>query len=76
MYDNDIDMAMNDLENLRFAIGFVFIVASILKLATLGGILHISWLEREAESPWATYGIPLMLIIVGADLIRQSMKYK
>ena len=35
MYNNDIDMAMNDLENLRF-----------------------------------------VLIIVGADLIRQSMKYK
>ena len=58
----------------RIIIGTIFVVASLLKLATLCGIFHIAWLERAAEEPWATYFIPCLLILVGADLIYNGLK--
>ena len=62
------------MKNFRLLIGIIIVVASLLKLLTLWGVVHISWLERVAEEPWATYGVPLILILVGADLIRQAVK--
>ena len=53
----------------KAVIGVVFVVASILKLGTLQGIIHIKWLERAAEDPWATYFTTCLLIIVGLSLI-------
>lgn len=50
------------------------VVASLLKLATLWGFLHITWLERAAEEPWATYLAPCILILVGADCIYNGAK--
>jgi hypothetical protein len=43
-------------------------------LAVIGGLFHISWLERVAEEPWTTWGVPLILICVGSDLIYHSLK--
>lgn len=60
----------------RIIVGIVFVVASILKLATLWGLLHIVWLERAADEAWATYLAPCILIIVGADLIYNGLKGK
>ena len=62
------------MKYMRLLIGIIFVVASLLKLLTLGGIFHISWLERVSEDPWTVYGAPIILIIVGADLIYHGMK--
>ena len=64
------------MKNFRLLIGIILVVASLLKLLTLWGVVHISWLERVAEDPWTTYGVPLILILVGTDLIRQAVKEK
>lgn len=44
-------------------IGIVFVVASILKLLTIWGIVHITLLERISDDPWAVYLAPFILII-------------
>jgi len=59
---------------LRLFIGIILVVASLLKLATLWGLFHITWLERAAEEPWATYLAPCILILVGADCIYNALK--
>lgn len=64
------------MKYLRLIIGTVIVVASLLKLLTLWGITHISWLERVSDEKWTTYGVPVVLIIVGTDLIRQAVKSK
>ncbi len=58
----------------KLIIGIIFVVASILKLLTLWGIVHISLLERVSDEPWAVYLPPFILIIVGADLIYHGIK--
>ena len=50
--------------NRRTIIGFIFIVAALLKLADMWGILHLS-LER----PWTEYFGPLFLLYVGFELV-------
>lgn len=62
------------MKHLRLIIGIIFVVASLLKLATVSGLIHISWLERVSDEPWTVYAAPIILIIVGADLIYQSTK--
>ena len=59
---------------LRLFIGIILVVASLLKLATLWGIFHITWLERAAEEPWATYLAPIILILVVVDCIYNALK--
>ena len=49
-------------------------MASLLKLAAMWNILHWGWFERVAEEPWAKYLAPVVLIIVGLDLIYTGMK--
>ena len=61
---------------LRLFIGILLVVASILKLFTLWGIIDISWLSRTYDEPWATYGVPLIILLVGSDLVYQYMKSK
>lgn len=61
---------------LRLCIGVILVVASLLKLATLWGIVDIAWLNRMAEEPWATYLAPVILIIVGLNLIYEFYKSK
>lgn len=48
----------------RTIIGFVFIVAALLKLADMWGIFHLN-LER----PWTEYFGPLLLLYVGIELV-------
>ena len=50
------------------------VVASIAKLLTLWNVFHISWLEGISEEPWAVYGVPLILILVGSDQVYHSIK--
>ncbi len=64
------------MKYIQLIIGIIFVVASLLKLLTLWGFLHISWLERISDEPWAVYSAPIILIIVGADLIYQGIKGK
>ena len=61
---------------LRLCMGVILVVASLLKLATLWGIVDSEWLNRTAEEPWATYFAPVILIIVGASLIYDFCKAK
>ena len=53
----------------RTVIGIPFVVASLLKLATLWGILHWSWYETMTEGPWAMYFCIFILLYVGVHLI-------
>ena len=46
---------MNTNMKPRTVIGVIFVVASLLKLATLWGVLHWSWFETMSEGPWAMY---------------------
>lgn len=62
------------MKYLRLIIGIIIVVASLLKLFTLWGIVHITWLERVADESWTIYGVPIILIIVGTDLIYHGIK--
>ena len=64
------------MKYIRFIIVIIFVVASLLKLFTLWGIFHIEWFERVSDESWAVYGAPVILIIVGTDLIYHSVKGK
>ena len=46
---------MNKNMKPRTIIGVIFILASLLKLATMWGILHWSWFETMSEGKWAMY---------------------
>ena len=59
---------------LRTIIGIVFIVASLLKLATIWGFIHWTWFARVSEEPWVTYFTICLLIYVGASLIIDSYR--
>ena len=39
------------MKYIQLIIGIIFVVASLLKLLTLWGFLHISWLERISDEP-------------------------
>ena len=58
----------------RTIIGILFIVASLLKLATLWGILHWSWFETISEGPWAMYFGIFVLLYVGVHLVIDSYR--
>lgn len=49
--------------------GIIFIVASLIKLATLLHLIHISWLERVSDEPESVYFAPILLIFIGASFI-------
>ena len=58
----------------RTIIGIIFIVASLLKLATLWGILHWRWFETMSEGPYAMYLSIFVLLYVGAHLVVDSYR--
>ena len=58
----------------RTVIGALFVVASLLKLATLWGILHWSWFETMSEGRWAMYFCIFILLCVGVHLIVESYR--
>jgi predicted membrane protein len=58
----------------RTVIGVIFIVAALLKLATLWGILHWSWFETTSEGRGAMYFNISILIYVGVNLVIDSYR--
>ena len=58
----------------RTVIGVIFIVAALLKLATLWGILHWSWFETMSEGRWAMYFSIFILLYVGVHLVVDSYR--
>ena len=53
----------------RTIIGIIFIVASLLKLATIWGFIHWSWFAQVTEQPWTTYFCIFVVLYVGVNLI-------
>ena len=58
----------------RTIIGIVFIVASLMKLATIWGFIEWNWFARVSEQPWVTYFCICLLIYVGVSLIVDSYR--
>ena len=58
----------------RTVIGVIFIVAALLKLATLWGILHWQWFETISEGRWAMYFGIFVLLYVGVHLVIDSYR--
>ena len=50
-------------------IGIIFIIASLIKLASLFHLIHWSWLERVSDEPESVYFAPILLIFVGGAFI-------
>jgi len=59
---------------LRTFIGILFVLASLLKLASIWHIIHWTWLECPPEDPWELYVVPVIFILVGANLIYEGVK--
>ena len=49
--------------------GIIFIVASLIKLASLLHLIHVSWLERVSDDPDSVYFAPILLIFIGSSFI-------
>ena len=58
----------------RTIIGIIFIVASLLKLATIWGFIHWSWFAQVTEQPWTTYFCIFVVLYVGVHLIIDSYR--
>ena len=58
----------------RTIIGIIFIVASLLKLATIWDFIHWSWFEQVTEQPWTTYFCIFVVLYVGVNLIIDSYR--
>ena len=65
---------MNKNMKPRTIIGVIFILASLLKLATMWGILHWSWFETMSEGKWAMYFCIFVLLYVGVHLVIDSYR--
>jgi len=58
----------------RTVVGVIFIVAALLKLATLWGVLHWRWFETMSEGRWAMYFGIFVLLYVGLHLVVDSCR--
>jgi hypothetical protein len=58
----------------RTIIGIIFIVASLLKLATIWGFIHWSWFTQVTEQPWATYFCIFVVLYMGVSMIIDSYR--
>ena len=56
----------------RTIIGIIFIVAALLKLASMWGILQLDWLWQH---PWTAYFGPLLLLYIGVELVIYSFNH-
>ena len=65
---------MKTKSTFRGIIGIILVVASLLKLATMWGIMHLSWLENATEEPNVYYFATAILIFVGLHLIYEGFK--
>jgi len=59
----------------KILIGIIFVVASLLKLATLAGLIHLSWFEHMSGNPWADYFAPLLILYVGTVEIIEGIRH-
>ena len=57
-------------------IGIIFIVASLIKLASLFHLIHLSWLERASDQPESVYFAPILLIFIGCAFIIDDIQNK
>ena len=60
----------------RTIIGGIFVIGSLLKLASLWGIVHIGWLEGMAGGAFETYLAVCLLLIIGIAFIYTGLKPK
>ena len=58
----------------RTIIGIIFIVAGLIKLATIWGLIEWSWYARVSEEPWVIYFCICLMIYVGVSLIINSYR--
>ena len=58
----------------RTIIGIIFIVAGLLKLATIWGFIHWSWFETMSEGRWSMYFCICLILYVGVSLIIDSYR--
>jgi len=56
----------------RTIIGIIFIVAALLKLASMWGVLQLDWLWQH---PWTAYFGPLLLLYIGVELVIYSFNH-
>ena len=56
----------------RTIIGIVFIFAAVMKLVSMWGIFHLDWFDWVWNHPWAEYLGPVLLLIIGVELIVSS----
>ena len=65
---------MKTKSTLRGIMGIVLVAASLLKLASMWGIIHLSWLENATEAPGVYYFAIAVLTFVGLHLIIEGFK--
>ena len=63
---------MKTKSTLRGITGIILVVASLLKLATMWGIIHLSWLENTTVKPGVYYFPIVIIVFVGMHLIVQG----
>lgn len=59
---------------LRTLIGIIFIAASLVKLASIWGLIQPDWVESVSQQSWTVYFAPLLLIYIGVMQIIESFK--
>jgi len=58
----------------RTIFGIIFIIASLIKLASIWGLIHLSWMESITQQSWTVYLAPVLLIYIGLNLIVESIR--
>jgi len=58
----------------RTIIGALFVVGSLLKLASLWGIIRLSWLESMGDSAFETYFAVIIILLIGVGFILSGTK--
>ena len=56
----------------RTIIGIIFIVVAMMKLMSMLGIFHLNWFDWVWNHPWTDYLGPILLLIIGVELIVSS----
>ena len=56
----------------RTIIGIIFIAATLMKLASMWGIFQLDWFDWLWNHPWTEYLGPVLLLIIGVNLIVSS----
>ena len=58
----------------RKIIGIIFIFAAMMKLVSMWGIFHLNWFDWVWNHPWTEYLGPVLLLIIGVELIVSSYR--